>query len=62
MVERMHAMLGKSITCLVAGKPERWDEYLRQSLFAIRVRKHAVTELAPFRLLYSVDPRLPQDD
>ncbi|KAH6571560.1 hypothetical protein BASA62_003804 [Batrachochytrium salamandrivorans] len=61
MVERMHAMVGHAITTLTQGQPERWDEYLAQTIFAIRVRKHAVTQHSPFFLLYGVDPRLPGD-
>ena len=61
MVERMHAMLGHSITTLSESKPERWDEFLLQTIFAIRVRTHAVTRHSPFYLLYGVAPRLPLD-
>ena len=61
MVERMHAMLGHSITTLTRGKPDRWDEFLAQTMFALRVRTHAVTGFSPFYLLYGVDPRLPGD-
>jgi transposase InsO family protein len=61
MVERMHSMLGHAITTLTEGKPARWDEYLKQSIFAIRVRTHAVTKKSPFYLLYGVLPRLPGD-
>ena len=61
MVERMHAMLGHALTTLVDGSTERWDEFLPQTLFALRVRTHAVTKYSPFYLLYGVDPRLPGD-
>ncbi|KAH6581343.1 hypothetical protein BASA61_009122 [Batrachochytrium salamandrivorans] len=61
MVERMHAMMGHAITTLTHGTPERWDEYLQQTVFSLRVRKHATTQLSPFFLLYGVDPRLPGD-
>jgi transposase InsO family protein len=61
MVERMHSMLGHAITTFTEGKPERWDEYLKQSIFAIRVRTHVVTKKSPFYLLYGVLPRLPGD-
>jgi len=50
MVERMHEMLGHAITTLTRGKPARWDEYLQQALFGIRVRSHAVTKFLPFYL------------
>jgi hypothetical protein len=61
MIERMHSMLGHAITTLTEGRPERWDEYLKQSIFAIRVRRHAVTKHSPFYLLYGVHPRIPGD-
>ena len=61
MVERMHAMLGHAIRTLVESKANRWDEYLNQAIFAIRVRTHAVTGFSPFYLLYGVEPRMPGD-
>jgi transposase InsO family protein len=61
MVERMHAMLGACITRLSDGRPDRWDEFLPQTLFSLRVRTHAVTKFSPFYLLYGVHPRIPGD-
>ncbi|KAI3642374.1 hypothetical protein MP228_011929 [Amoeboaphelidium protococcarum] len=58
MVERMHSMLNHAITTLTNGRPERWDEYLKQALFGIRCRTHAVTKKSPFYMLYGVEPRL----
>lgn len=62
MVERMHGVLNHSLTTLCEGHPERWDEYLPQTVFSLRVRKHAVTKRSPFYLLFGVEPRLPGDD
>jgi hypothetical protein len=61
MVERMHAMIGHSITTLSNAQPKRWDEFLDQAVFATRVRTHSVTKYSPFYLLYGVNPRLPGD-
>jgi hypothetical protein len=61
MVERMHAMVGHSITTLTEGRPRRWDEFLDQTVFSLRVRTHSVTGFSPFYLLYGVEPRLPGD-
>lgn len=61
MVERMHAMLGHALTTLTDGFPDRWDEYLAQTVFSLRVRIHAVTKQSPFYLLYGVHPRIPGD-
>jgi hypothetical protein len=50
------------MTQYLYGKPVTlWDEYLHQALFAVRIRKHAVSKYSPFFLLYGVDPRLPGD-
>ncbi|KAJ3377042.1 hypothetical protein HDU92_008683 [Lobulomyces angularis] len=51
-----------AITKLVTGELERWDEFLQQALFTLRVRKHATTRHSPFYLLYGIEPRLPEDD
>jgi len=61
MVERMHAMLKSSLTALTNGQPLLWDLFLKQALFAIRVRRHAVTKYSPFYLMYGTQPRLPGD-
>jgi len=61
MVERMHAMVGHSITTLSNSQPQRWDEFLNQTIFAIRVRTHATTRYSPFYLLYGIEPRIPGD-
>jgi hypothetical protein len=57
MVERMHSMLGHGITTLCEGQPDRWDEFLPQTLMAVRSRTHSVTGYSPFELLYGVKPR-----
>jgi hypothetical protein len=61
MVERMHAMVGHSITTLSNSQPQRWDEFLNQTIFAIRVRTHTTTRYSPFYLLYGIEPRIPGD-
>jgi transposase InsO family protein len=61
MVERMHATLRSVIAKLSNGIPDRWDEFLPQAVFSLRVRTHAVTKHSPFYLLYGVEPRLPTD-
>ncbi|KAH9263251.1 hypothetical protein BASA83_013393 [Batrachochytrium salamandrivorans] len=50
-----------AINTLTQGRPDRWDEYLQQTVF-IASPKHAVTKQSPFYLLYGVHPRLPGDD
>lgn len=61
MVERMHGTLRAAITKLSDGAPDRWDEFLPQAVFSLRVRTHAVTKFSPFYLLYGVNPRIPGD-
>lgn len=61
LVERMHRMLNHAITTLSNSNPERWDEFLPQTVFSLRVRTHAVTRHSPFYLLYGIEPRLPGD-
>ncbi|KAH9249908.1 hypothetical protein BASA81_012281 [Batrachochytrium salamandrivorans] len=41
MVERMHAMLGHGLTTLTNESRDRWDEFLPQTLLALRTRTHA---------------------
>lgn len=61
MVERMHSTLGHAITTMANGRRDRWDEFLNQALFSVRVRTHSVTNFTPFYLLYGIEPRLPMD-
>jgi hypothetical protein len=61
MVERMHSTLRGIISKLSDGSPDRWDEFLPQAIFSLRVRVHAVTKYSPFYLLYGVNPRIPMD-
>ena len=61
MVERMHQMLNHSLRCLTQDHMERWDEFLPQTVFAIRARQHSVTQFSPFYLMFGVEPRLPID-
>jgi hypothetical protein len=61
MVERMHRTLNHALFTLSQDYVQRWDEFLSQALFALRVRKHSVTGYSPFYLLYGVHPRLPLD-
>ena len=60
MVERVHSLLNHSIRTLSSEK-DRWDECLEQAVFGIRIRKHAVTKISPFELVYGQEVRLPVD-
>ncbi|PWY96913.1 hypothetical protein BCV70DRAFT_149105, partial [Testicularia cyperi] len=46
------------LTKLMVGKSTRlWDLYLREALFAARIRTHATSAKSPFFLTYGVHPR-----
>ena len=60
MVERVHSILNHSIRSL-SIEPDRWDECLEQAVVGIRIRKHSVTGLSPFELVYGQQVRLPVD-
>ena len=60
MVERVHSILNHSIRTLTLEN-DRWDECLEQAVFGIRIRKHAVTKISPFELVYGQEVRLPVD-
>ncbi|KAH6567467.1 hypothetical protein BASA62_006097 [Batrachochytrium salamandrivorans] len=62
MVERMHAMLGHGLTTLTNESRDRWDEFLPQTLLALRTRTHAVTGFSPFYLMFGIHLRLPYDE
>ncbi|OAQ23021.1 hypothetical protein K457DRAFT_42122, partial [Linnemannia elongata AG-77] len=38
-----------------------WDQYLHQSLFACRVHILHRTKISPFKIVYGIEPHLPQD-
>jgi transposase InsO family protein len=61
MVERVHSLLAHSIRTLSENQPDRWDEFVGQAVFGIRIRQHSVTRKSPFNLLYGLEPRLPVD-
>jgi hypothetical protein len=54
-------MLNNGINTLISGKPNRWDEFLNQTLFSIRVRTHAV-ELLPILIQYKLFKTLSTQD
>lgn len=61
LIERMHSMLNHGISALCSTRVDRWDEYVDEVVFGIRVRTHAITKFSPFYLLFGVDPRLSGD-
>jgi hypothetical protein len=61
MVERMHRELNKSIRSNVFTNTNRWDEFVLEAVFNQNVKTHGITKFSPFRLLFGIEPRLPQD-
>jgi Mor family transcriptional regulator len=61
MIERLHGMVNHGITAMVRSRVNRWDEFVDQVVFGIRVRTHAVTKVSPFYLLFGINPRIPGD-
>jgi transposase InsO family protein len=61
MVERMHRELNRSITSLVNTNTNRWNEVVDECVFNLNVRTHSTTKFSAFKLLFGIDPRLPQE-
>ncbi|KAH9265717.1 hypothetical protein BASA83_011011 [Batrachochytrium salamandrivorans] len=55
-------LLGHGLTTLTNESRDRWDEFLPQTLLALRTRTHAVTGFSPFYLMFGIHPRLPYDE
>eukprot|EP00158_Paraphelidium_tribonemae_P008300 Partr_v1_DN28545_c0_g1_i2_m73298 putative Gypsy retrotransposon integrase 1 len=51
-VETYNGTLGKMLAKAVQGARHKWDEFLDESLFNSRIRKHKVTGYSPFYLVY----------
>lgn len=57
-VERFNGTLVRILTKLVR-KPEMWEEYLPDALYAYRISKHSATCLSPYQQLYGQRARVP---
>jgi transposase InsO family protein len=60
-LERFNGLFGGMLTKYVRGAVHKWDEFIEQSLFACRVRKHKATKHSPFYLVYGKEPKIPGD-
>ena len=58
MLERSHQVLKKTLDKLGASQ-SNWDEYLPQTLLALRTAPHATLGISPFHLLFGRDARTP---
>lgn len=59
--ERLNGMIGQMLSKYVGSHRHSWDQYLHQSLFACRVHVSHRTKISPFKLVYGIEPHLPQD-
>lgn len=58
MLERSHQVLKKTLDKLGASQTN-WDEYLPQTLLALRTAPHAALGISPYHLLFGRDARTP---
>jgi transposase InsO family protein len=61
-VEKLNDTIKTILTKKVRGAIYRWDDFVDETLFAVRTRVHHATGSSPFQLLYGTSPRLPGDD
>ena len=59
--ERLNGILGSMLNKYTGTHKHSWDKYLHQALFACRVRISHKNQVSPFKLVYGVEPRVPQD-
>ncbi len=61
-VENFNGFLGATLTRMLVNQPIiRWDLYISQALFAVRVRIHATSGDSPYSLLFGKHPRIVTD-
>ncbi|OMJ29740.1 Gag-Pol polyprotein [Smittium culicis] len=59
--DRDNWIIGSTLTKLAYNHKSKWDLFLDQAIWATRVRKHSVTKISPYYLVYGIDPILPGD-
>jgi hypothetical protein len=60
--ERLNGILEAALFCLnKTGDPSKWEDALPAALFSVRIHVSDSSGFSPFKLLYGVKPRLPQD-
>jgi hypothetical protein len=57
----LNGILGHIISKYVGTHRTRWDQYLHQLLFACRIHISQRTYTSPFKLVYGIKPRIPQE-
>lgn len=57
----LNGMIGQMLSKYVGSHRHGWDQYLHQSLFACRVHILHRTKISPFKIVYGIEPHLPQD-
>lgn len=54
-------MARRSLNKLVAEHPNRWDQYLQPTMFALRTKKQLTTQYSPYYLMFGREARYPSE-
>lgn len=60
-VENFNGTLGRLLAKCVQSARHKWDQFIPEALFNIRVRTHSILNKSPFELVYGVQPKIPGD-
>ena len=61
ILERAHGTLGRMLKALCKDKPNQWELYLPQCLFAMRTARSKTTNSTPFQLIFGHEASMPLD-
>ncbi|KAL7383539.1 hypothetical protein ABVT39_012776 [Epinephelus coioides] len=61
LVERLNGTIQRSLNKLVAEHPNRWDQYLQPTMFALRTKKQLTTQYSPYYLMFGREARYPSE-
>jgi transposase InsO family protein len=59
MVEKLNGHIQRQLMALCGSATHKWDHFVSQALFNLRVRQHQITGFSPFKLMFGVEARLP---
>jgi hypothetical protein len=60
-VERLNGEIGRTLRKYCIHDKTLWDEYIAQTMLALRIRLHSSTGYSPFYLVYGRNARIPGD-
>ncbi|XP_034645421.1 uncharacterized protein LOC117887190 isoform X1 [Trachemys scripta elegans] len=61
LVENANKSIKRALRKMVDDNGSNWDKLLDPILFSLRTKIHASTKMSPFRLMFCVDPRFPEE-